>query len=86
MSSFSRRCVMSPMARALISMLLEERELLPLAEQVLTSEDWDELDAAFAADQDPLSGGAPDAEYVALFTRIVNLVPAPLGLGPARTP
>jgi len=66
-------------------MLLEERELLPLAEQVLTPEDWDELDAAFTADQDPLSGGTPDAEYVALFTRIVNLVPAPLGLGPART-
>ena len=66
-------------------MLLEERELLPLADRVLTDEDWAELDAAFTADQDPLSGGKPDAEYVALFTRIVNLVPAPLGLGPART-
>lgn len=26
---------------------------------------------------------APPAAYEALFTRIVNLVPAPLGLGPA---
>ena len=60
--------------------------MLPLAEQVLTAEDWAELDEAFTADRDPLGGGAaPDASYDALFTRIVNLVPAPLGLGPART-
>lgn len=67
-------------------MLLEEREVLPLAEQVLTADDWAELDEAFTADRDPLGGATPDASYVALFTRIVNLVPAPLGLGPARAP
>lgn len=62
-------------------MALEEREILPLAERVLTPEDWRELDAAFSANRDPLTGCTPDAPYQALFTRIVNMVPAPIGLG-----
>ena len=62
-------------------MALEEREILPLAERVLTPADWAELDEAFAANRDPLTGHEPDADYRALFTRIVNLVPAPIGLG-----
>lgn len=59
----------------------EERLILPLAQQTLTREDWAELDEAFAENRDPLTGCAPPLEYEALFTRIVNLVPAPLGLG-----
>ena len=62
-------------------MSLEEREVLPLAERVLTAEDWAELDAAFEANRDPLTGHEPQPDYAALFTRIVNLVPAPIGLG-----
>jgi hemerythrin-like domain-containing protein len=62
-------------------MSLEEQQILPLAERVLTDEDWADLDAAFAANRDPLTGHAPDDEYRALFTRIVNAVPAPIGLG-----
>ena len=62
-------------------MALEEREILPLAERVLTPADWAELDQAFAANRDPLTGHEPEADYRALFTRIVNLVPAPIGLG-----
>jgi hemerythrin-like domain-containing protein len=62
-------------------MALEEREILPLAERVLTPGDWRELDAAFSANRDPLTGCTPDAPYQALFTRIVNMVPAPIGLG-----
>jgi hemerythrin-like domain-containing protein len=65
-------------------MTLEEQEILPLAERVLSEQDWAELDAAFAANRDPLAGHEPDDEYRALFTRIVNAVPAPIGLGPAR--
>lgn len=65
-------------------MALEEREVLPLAEQVLGPQDWAELDEAFASNRDPLTGHVPDAEYQALFSRILNLVPAPLGLGPAQ--
>lgn len=63
-------------------MALEEREVLPLAERVLGPQDWAELDEAFAANRDPLTGHAPEAEYQALFQRILHTVPAPLGLGP----
>jgi hemerythrin-like domain-containing protein len=61
---------------------LEEKEILPLAERVLTEEDWADLDLAFGANRDPLTGHEPDAEYKKLFTHIVNTVPAPIGLGP----
>lgn len=64
-------------------MAVEEREILPLAERVLTDDDWREIDEAFQANRDPLTGHEPDAEYRALFTRIVNTLPAPIGLGPA---
>jgi hemerythrin-like domain-containing protein len=64
-------------------MALEEREILPLAERVLSDADWRELDEAFATNRDPLTGHTPDQEYNALFTRIVNAVPAPIGLGEA---
>lgn len=67
----------------LAHMRLEEQEILPLAEHTLTEEDWRELDDAFARNRDPLTGHNPDSAYNALFTRIVNHVPAPLGLGPA---
>ena len=70
----------------LAHMALEEHEILPLAERMLTEPDWDELDEAFAANRDPLTGHAPDADYRALFTRIVAIVPAPIGLGPAAPP
>ena len=62
-------------------MAMEEREILPLAERVLSDDDWAQLDEAFGANRDPLTGHEPDAEYRALFTRIVNMVPAPIGLG-----
>ncbi len=65
-------------------MSLEEKQVLPLAEKLLTQRDWVELDAAFDANRDPLTGHRPEQEYQALFSRIVNLLPAPIGLGPAR--
>lgn len=64
-------------------MALEEREVLPLAQQALRAEDWAELREAFAANRDPLTGHAPEEPYQALFQRILRLVPAPLGLGQA---
>jgi hemerythrin-like domain-containing protein len=67
----------------LAHMRVEEQSLLPLAEQLLEPEDWEALDAAFTRHQDPLTGAPAADEYQALFTRIVQLVPAPLGLGPA---
>ena len=67
----------------LAHMRLEEDVILPLAQKVLTEQDWAELDTAFEANRDPLTGHAPDDEYRALFSRIVNTVPAPIGLGKA---
>jgi len=66
-------------------MALEEREILPLALRVLTPDDWDDLDAAFGANRDALAGAEPEEEYRKLFSRIVNQVPAPIGLGPEVT-
>jgi hypothetical protein len=62
-------------------MSLEERQVIPLAEKALSAQDWIELDEAFTANRDPLTGCEPDDDYRALFTRIVNALPAPLGLG-----
>ena len=67
----------------LAHMAAEEQQILPLAEQVLSADDWAELDAAFNENRDPLTGHEPEAAYRALFTRIVNMVPAPIGLGAA---
>ncbi len=62
-------------------MRTEETQILPLAERLLSADDWAELDEAFASHRDPLTGHPPEAEYRELFTRIANRVPAPLGLG-----
>ena len=64
-------------------MRAEEAELLPLAEQHLSPGDWEAIDAAFLGHTDPMQGAKPGAEYEALFSRIVNLAPPPIGLGPA---
>ena len=39
---------------------LEEREILPLAENTLGAEDWDEIEQAMARDPDPLGGFEPE--------------------------
>jgi hemerythrin-like domain-containing protein len=59
----------------------EEREVMPLAQRELTSQDWIEIEAAFALHRDPLAGASPETGHDELFSRIVRLVPAPLGLG-----
>ena len=64
-------------------MRVEESVVLPLAEKVLLPDDWAEIDSAFERNRDPLTGHAPDAAYAPLFSRIVALLPAPLGLGAA---
>jgi len=60
----------------------EESEVLPLAKKHLTREDWDTIDDALAGHADPLVGVDAGNEYRALFTRIVNLAPPPIGIGP----
>ncbi|SIQ14067.1 branched-chain amino acid transport system ATP-binding protein [Aromatoleum tolulyticum] len=61
----------------------EETELLPMARTGLAAEDWADIDAAFEANKDPWSG--PTGQFRALFSRIVNLVPAPYGVGASPT-
>jgi len=61
---------------------VEEQEILPVAQKVLTPEDWELVDGAFEANRDPLTGKYPaEGIYEALFTRIANDAPAPVGLG-----
>jgi len=50
----------------------EEGVILPLAQQHLSADDWEAIDAAFAENRDPRFGGEDDKEYRQLFSRIVN--------------
>ncbi|MDH4050361.1 MAG: hemerythrin domain-containing protein [Rubrivivax sp.] len=62
-------------------MATEEHEILPTARKVFDEADWRELDAAFEANRDPLTGHEPSDEFRALFSRIATVAPAPIGLG-----
>jgi hemerythrin-like domain-containing protein len=66
----------------LTHMAAEERDVLPAAIQHLTAEDWTALDAAFAANRDPLTGRhEADETFRPLFSKILMSAPAPVGLG-----
>jgi len=54
---------------------LEEELILPLAQEVLTEEDWREIDAAFANAAEPETGPNNRSEFDRLFHQIVNLLP-----------
>ncbi|MBK6714180.1 MAG: hemerythrin domain-containing protein [Burkholderiales bacterium] len=62
----------------------EEQEILPAAERALLPADWELIDAAFKSNNDPLVGVERQQEFRELFRRVVNLMPAPMGLGPAQ--
>ena len=57
----------------------EEHKIFPYAKASLTAEDWAEIDAAFLANGSPWEG--PAKQYASLFSKIVNMAPAPVGLG-----
>jgi hemerythrin-like domain-containing protein len=61
-------------------MRCEEQELLPLAERVLLAEDWATIEDAFAGNRDPIAD-LRDQDFQRLYTRIVDIAPAPIGLG-----
>jgi hemerythrin-like domain-containing protein len=65
-------------------MRAEEQEALPMAEKYLSASDWSAIDAAFLGHSDPMLGADARTEFDKLFTRIVNLAPPPVGLGPER--
>ena len=85
----SRKAAFEEEARSYVTfylehMRLEESLILPEAEKALTPADWQEIDAAFATNRDPLTGKyPPDPGYDRLFTRIVMKAPSPIGLGPS---
>ncbi|UUZ76060.1 hemerythrin domain-containing protein [Polaromonas sp. P1(28)-13] len=64
-------------------MRLEEEVILPAARRLLTPEDWTVVDAAFAGNRDPFAGADLKGGLEKLFLLIVNIIPAPDGLGPA---
>lgn len=59
----------------------EEGVVLPMAQRALLEEDWAEIDAAFADNEDPVFGGKARAEARAMYSRIVHEAPAPFGFG-----
>ena len=65
-------------------MAFEESILIPMARKHLTAEDWVEIGAAFSENGDPRFDAEADHECRDLFSRIVNLAPPPIGVGPAR--
>ncbi|MFN3883711.1 MAG: hemerythrin domain-containing protein [Rhodocyclaceae bacterium] len=64
-------------------MLIEERTIIPLAKKYLTADDWIEITAAFLG-KDPRFDAKPEHEFRDLFSRIVNLAPPPIGVGPSH--
>ncbi|MEO8600733.1 MAG: ATP-binding cassette domain-containing protein [bacterium] len=59
----------------------EEKDVIPLAREMLTAADWAEIDGAFLDNEDPLFGEKAKAEFRELFHRIVSLAPESIGLG-----
>lgn len=60
----------------------EEERVLPLAEKHLTEADWRWIEEAFAGNRDPIAD-LRERDFEQLYQRIVNLAPAPVGLGEA---
>ncbi len=64
----------------------EEDIVMPLAERMLTEADWQTVDAAFRANEDPLLGTKPKEEFRRLFQLILSVAPPPVGVGPIPEP
>ena len=59
-------------------MQCEEQEILPLALEVLTKEDWQEIAAAFLSNQHPLLNPTRQRQFDKLFGMILRVVPGGL--------
>ena len=57
------------------------KDVMPLAREVLTADDWAGIDRAFLDNDDPLFGDQAAAEFRELFHRIASLAPESIGLG-----
>lgn len=63
-------------------MLCEEEMLFPLAESVLTDDDWHEIDVAFAGQGDIQVSPQTKLELDDLFDHILCITPQPIGAAP----
>lgn len=63
----------------------EEEIALPMAEKLFTAADWQEIDVAFAANEDPIVGIETQDSFHKLFRRIIELAPPPFGVGSTGT-
>lgn len=59
----------------------EENQVLPIAQKELTEKDWGTIRDTFAAHADPMLGKRLGDEFDALFSEIVRMTPAPIGVG-----
>ena len=62
-------------------MQVEETYIFPIAERELTEDDWAAIQSAFSAHEDPLASLTQEHDLRSLFTRIVTITPAPIGVG-----
>jgi len=58
----------------------EEEEVIPRAEKALNGEDWAAIQAAFEGNEDPIAD-LREKDFHAIYQRILNLAPSPVGLG-----
>jgi len=65
---------------------LEEHELMPLAIDVLTEDDWLEIGEAFEGRQDPGYGEWSDEDFRRHFTRLANAMKLPEAAASVATP
>lgn len=61
-------------------MRAEEEKIIPVARQVLNDHDWKEIDAAFLQNRAHLDEAGARYKYEELFSLIVNITPAPIGV------
>lgn len=57
----------------------EEKYILPAAQRLFSTQEWQDINADFALNGDPWSG--QDNRYADLFRRIAHQAPAPIGVG-----
>lgn len=67
-------------------LLLEEDKIIPAALESLTDDDWAEIDAAFADNDDPIFGSDPKRHFQAVISEIVHRAPAPHGVADRKGP
>lgn len=61
-------------------MRTEVNMIIPVAQEVLNSDDWEIIDSIFEQNKDPLTGHEPSKDFERLFRQILSNAPEPIGL------